>query len=346
MKLNTQLVRHKKWPKFGAVSKKDSWNPADVWLLHKDRAEKWIKKIKLAQNVAGLNNILEKAFNDNAIVGISLKKSSAGSSPRTHERKTKADLFYSKVNFKVGGEFKALNRIRFGGWKFDLKWIESTNKKKPPMFEKITNELKIYEVDSNNKKIPGHTAEMRIGSNTSGPGNINLEYKPTGGAAQLGKIPKDLLKSLIKRKKVSSQGDAGKIKIPTLQDAEDSIPDDPKDKTDKKYRAFKLKIDMILKGESPITVPAGMLKNGGNYVFIDHICAAKESNGWDSNKDNIRKNVTMGIQILNWAWVLSTIKVDKGDRVFANFIKSTYYYAQKKGKVTGSARFGPFGKLS
>ena len=64
--------------------------------------------------------------------------------------------------------------------------------------------------------------------------------------------------------------------------------------------------------------------------FIDHICGAKASSGWDSNKDDIRKNVTMGIQILNWAWVLSTIKVDKGDKVFTNFIKSTYYYAQKK----------------
>ena len=356
MKLNTQLVRHKKWPKFGAVSKKDSWNPADVWLLHKDRAEKWIKKIKLAQNVAGLNNILEKAFNDNAIVGISLKKSSAGSSPRTHERKTKADLFYSKVNFSVGGEFKALNRIRFGGWKFDLKWIESTNKKKPPMFEKITNELKIYEVDSNNKKIPGHTAEMRIGSNTSGPGNINLEYKPTGGAAQLGKIPKQLLSRLI----AARIPGLGIHSLPTWEKAEKSIPISSQDSA--RYNAMKIKIDWVVKWSqmpgSGFTCTLGQLKTGGKYPFIKQVMAAKNDNPdqWEKNTNDVRKNVLMGIQIMEWASILAQAYMKGANQKvpvaqqgthqqrFNTFLMDTYYFAQKKGPIFGS-RFGPFGKL-
>ncbi len=327
------LSRTGEWPHWpgGRITQKDSWNPADVWLVNETRVTKWVKLIKNADTINQVNDALIRAYKNKAIFGISLKKSSA-----------KQGLHWDLINFKINGKFKPMAQVRFEKWDLNLAW-QNDNKG----FKVITNELKVKEKDPETGFTNGKGAEMRIGSNTSGPGNINLEYKPTGGAAQLGKIPKDLLKSLIKRKKVSSQGDAGKIKIPTLQDAEDSIPDDPKDKTDKKYRAFKLKIDMILKSKSPITVPAGMLKNGGNYVFIDHICAAKaNTTAWEANKDDIRKNVTMGIQILNWAWVLSTIKVDKGDRVFTNFIKSTYYYAQKKGKVTGSARFGPFGKLS
>ena len=57
---------------------------------------------------------------------------------------------------------------------------------------------------------------------------------------------------------------------------------------------------------------------------------AKQNAGWDSNKDDIRINVTMGIQILNWAWVLASIK-KKSDTVFNKFIQDTYYFAQKKG---------------
>ena len=356
MKLNTQLVRHKKWPKFGTVSKKDSWNPADIWLLHKTRAEKWIKKIKLAQNVAGLNDILEKAFNDNAIVGISLKKSSAGSSPRTHEAKTQSDLFYSKVNFSVGGEFEPLNRIRFGGWKFNLKWIESTNKKKPSMFEKITNELKIYEVNSNGKKIPDHSAEMRIGSSQSGVHNINLEYKPTGGAAQLGKIPKKLLSRLI----AARIPGLGINSLPTWENAEKSIPTSSQDSA--RYNAMKIKIDWVVKWSqmpgSGFTCTLSQLKTGGKYPFIKQVMSAKNDNPdlWEKNVDDVKKNVLMGIQIMEWASILAQAYMrGANQRVplaqqgthqqrFNTFLMDTYYFAQKKGPIFGS-RFGPFGKL-
>ena len=326
------LPRTGVWPHWpgGRISQKDSWNPADVWLVNDKRVTKWVREIKNADTINLVNDALIRAYDDKAIFGISLKKSSA-----------KQGLHWEMINFSTKGKFKPMAKVTFESWNLNLAW--QNNKEG---FKVITNELKVKEKDPQTGSVNGKGAEMRIGSSQSGPHNINLEYKPTGGAAQLGKVPKDLLKALITQKRVNTQGEAGDIKIPTLQDAEDSIPDDPKDKTDRKYKAFKEKIDMILKSNSPITVPAGMLKNGRSYVFIDHICAAKASNGWDSNKDDIRKNVTMGIQILNWAWVLSTIKVDKGEKVFTNFIKSTYYYAQKKGKITDSARFGPFGKLS
>ena len=354
MELNPTLIRHKKWPRFGPVSKKDSWNPADIWLIHKTKAEKYIRGIKLAPDVATLNKILEAAFKAHAIVGISLKKSSAGSSPKTHESKTKTDLFYNLVNFRVGGKFEKLHRIKFGGWTLQLEWIKSKNK--PGQFKNITNELKVYEVDLKGKKIPGHSAEMRIGSSQSGVHNINLEYKPTGGAAQLGKIPKKLLGRLIDARIPGLK----ETDIPTWEAAEESIPTSSKDRL--KYNEMKTKIDWIIDWaaqDSNFKVTKGDTKTGGKYPFIQRVMESKNDfpKEWEKNTDDVKKNILMGIQIMEWAAILAQAYL-KGKKKgvpetqqgthpqrFNTFLMDTYYFAQKKGPIFGS-HFGPFGKLS
>ena len=66
----------KKWPLMGKVSQKDSWNPADIWLI--DAGPKFneaVEKMKTAGTVLELNAVLISAFHSHLIVGISHKKS-------------------------------------------------------------------------------------------------------------------------------------------------------------------------------------------------------------------------------------------------------------------------------
>jgi hypothetical protein len=62
-------------------------------------------------------------------------------------------------------------------------------------------------------------ATMRIGSGgQSGPHNINLEYAQKGAAAQLGKIPKNLLRATMAKLPGLN------IKLPSVEEALESIP--------------------------------------------------------------------------------------------------------------------------
>lgn len=71
------------------ISKKDTWNPADIWLIKNER--KWKREIvsnctwegsksspSATTNLMQLNEILRKAYNQKEIIGISLKKKSKG----------------------------------------------------------------------------------------------------------------------------------------------------------------------------------------------------------------------------------------------------------------------------
>ena len=67
------------------ISKKDSWNPADVWLIkdatiqkkYEKRIDKLVqenKKTKKVEYISMLNDVLREAYHKRDIVGISLKK--------------------------------------------------------------------------------------------------------------------------------------------------------------------------------------------------------------------------------------------------------------------------------
>jgi hypothetical protein len=59
--------------KLGYRDQKDNWNPADIWIFNTDT--KTIKdRLTNAKSIPEFNDILKKLFNDNHLIGISLKK--------------------------------------------------------------------------------------------------------------------------------------------------------------------------------------------------------------------------------------------------------------------------------
>jgi|TARA_Y100000296_G_C5159752_1_gene251135 hypothetical protein len=326
------------WEKFGKITQKDSWNPADIWLVNKSAPnyDGVMLDIKRAQYITEVNQALIAAFKSNppVIVGISLKKTVAGSSPKTHESKK---MHYELLNLTMkGGNFEQLNPIKYNKWQVNLPW---DNKKLE--FEILTNEFTLDELP---RKGTGKKASMRIGSSQSGTHNINLEYKPIGGGAQLGKIPKNLLE-----KYIQDEADPG-YTLPNWKDALKEIPDVAAE-SDSKYTAMTAKIDIVL--ASPILEfkNKSQFKKGSKYPFIEAIIDGKKNGKWKKDSPT-HKSITMGIQILNWAYDLTMVykNLKKPSGVtnlgqFEVFIKDTYNMAQKRGEIFGT-RFGPFGKIS
>ena len=82
----------------------------------------------------------------------------------------------------------------------------------------------------------------------------------------------------------------------------------------------------------------------------DRVMKARNSPKWKNAA--YRMNISMNIQIMEWAYDIC--KIQKQDNITLNeFLKNTYYMAQKKGRVPGKfgtqgerVRFGPFIKLS
>ena len=346
-------ARTKKWKYLGAIGQKDSWNPADIWLVDtKSLLSPWqpgatddyIQALKKANTVGGINKILNAAYHKDVIVGISLKKSVAGSSKKGFENKK---LHFEKVNLTANldsKKFPTLPDVKFSDWSLDLSWNSGSKE-----FVKITNELTVTEMSDPPKDRK--KAKMRIGSGGQAkPHNINLEYAPVGGAAQLGKVPKNLL-----RTRISQPGMPRLLKVPSLEEALASIPDK---KTDTPAQYNKKVTDMNKKVKAirdfnvavPGAQPAAKGFKSGNQTnlnnFVARVLQARTSPKWKEGSTYVN-NISMNIQIMEWASILCTIrgKTKAGEQQLNNFIMDTYYYAQKKGSVLGT-RFGPFGKLS
>jgi hypothetical protein len=158
------------WPVMGKVSKKDSWNPADIWLVQGGSKFSEIKKkLQSSGTILELNAVLKAAFHQNIIIGISLKQSSG----------KPGGLHYELVNLEA--KLKQLPKVFFTKWKIEVPFDGDK-------FEKTTWEISV--LNESKKQI----ANMRTGSNTTGVGNNTYEMKPSGAAtAMLGKVDKGLL---------------------------------------------------------------------------------------------------------------------------------------------------------
>ena len=335
----TNRAPDKTWPKFGIIPKKDSWNPADIWLINQSspRYKNIILRLKQSQTIAELNSVLIEAFRakPKIIVGISLKKSDAGShSPATH---VGAKLHYDLVNLTIKGKLPELNPVRFDSLEVNLPWDKSQME-----FTTITNILKVNEVKR--EAVGGKTtfkvikeAEMRIGSGQSDTHNINLEYKPKKGGGQLGKIPKTLLPTVIGNILGTS------YTLPTWKEADAAIPDSKKGK---KYTDMKNLVKKV--SDCPLFTfkDKDQLIKGTQQTFINDIMEAKSKGKWKKDS-RTHKSVTMAVQIMQFYGTLADIYNSVSthqQRKFNKFIKDTYNLAQKRGEIFGSS-FGPFGKL-
>lgn len=156
------------------ISKKDSWNPADIWLVNDLEKNKKALEKASKKPIEQMNAVLRKMFKDKAIVGISLKKMSGKTA------------LWEKVNIK-GADLEPKNN-----YAFILKSIKSKLSLKGNKLFDSTDTVIVIE-DSNN------TINFQLRQNSPGISNLKFEATIKGAsAARAGKVPLDMLSSVTK----------------------------------------------------------------------------------------------------------------------------------------------------
>jgi hypothetical protein len=173
----TDLIKDK----FG-ISRKDSWNPADIWLIRKKDVfrTKIIKELagpRGTQTIKELNAIMRSMFQKREVVGISLKLIS-GQQAKYQEVNVSEAFFKKLENMQGEYDFK-LSRIVF---KLNLKGNSFA-----------TQDTNIFLKDSDKE-----VAKFQLkGNTTSRLANLKFEGTEIGAsAARLGKAPLNLVEQL------------------------------------------------------------------------------------------------------------------------------------------------------
>ena len=186
--------------KFG-VSKKDTWNPADIWCIQdQNKIESIIDKTidgNGSQTILELNAVLRKLFIERRVVGISLKKVS-GDVAKYEEYNVREDGLEADYNFNV--DSKGIN--------FDLKG-------------------ETFATQDSTIVVSGNGAEYKfqIKANDS-KSTSNLKWEPTqkgAAAARVGKAPVDMVAKLIsdnKKKFVNKHQDFPSTRTAFMEDAD------------------------------------------------------------------------------------------------------------------------------
>ena len=321
------------WPFWqgGKISKKDSWNPADIWLLSSTGdANAVLKDLKEnGSSIQKVNAILKLAYKNRQVVGISLKK--VGKTVK-----------YEEVNLEMKGA-TSIDAVHPNVWfgKFDLNVPYSNGN-----FDLKTNTLTVTDTKKNDVGV------MRCGSNQTTPGNITFEFKAAGSSsAQLGKVPMDLMLQLWQSPKYG---------LGTGRDGKHIIGDLPRYKGPNgviQYTVLPAKAKKEALPKDPTWVywnkrvkkikaaPAGLWKNGSLVKsqmnsLISNIANLKK-NGL---KGTITSNTAASLQLVEFAYMIALLYDKTTDKKFDFMFESMFYFAQKKGAAFGS-RFGPFGKL-
>lgn len=161
------------------IKQKDTWNPADIWLVNNENKVRKdiidaLGKVKI---VAELNAILRKLYNERRLVGVSLKKIS-GKVAR-----------FEEINVN---EIFGLN----DDYGFNLDW---------PMSRLTLTVNKDGKFDTQDLTIVAKSkksqVKFQIKQNDSSKLS-NLKWEPTqkgAGAARLGKVPVDMLATLMQQ---------------------------------------------------------------------------------------------------------------------------------------------------
>jgi len=158
--------------KFG-ISKKDSWNPADIWIV--ENPKKQMQYLQESLTINSLNEKMRTLFKENKIIGISLKKMS-GKKALWEVVNVDMSVFKNKHNYSIGN-----TRI-----KFDL------------INGKLSSTDSIIEIMNGTKLVA--TIQMR--QNSKGFSNLKFEgTSKDATSARLGKVPLDMLDLLCKEYK-------------------------------------------------------------------------------------------------------------------------------------------------
>ena len=167
--------------KFG-ISRKDSWDPADIWLIKKvnvfrERIKKELEGPSGTQTIKELNAIMRSMFKKREVVGISLKKISGKQAQ--YEEINVDESFYKKLEYGSGEyDFRLSKIVLKLNLKGDAFATQDTN-----IFLKDTSK------DIAKFQLKGNT--------TSRLSNLKFEGTEIGAsAARLGKAPLNLVEKL------------------------------------------------------------------------------------------------------------------------------------------------------
>ena len=293
--------------KFG-ITKKDNWDPADIWIIHGDE-QQYINTIKEKlepnhQTLAQLNQILRYYFKEKLIMGISLKK-------------TGKEAYYEEVN--LDGIIRDTATDHFNVPMSNFTSLFSII----PKTEMFSQDVKIQAYDSDTKKT--FTFQIKANSSDSTKGS-NLKFEPTmkgTSSARLGKAPVDDVCDILKqisKSKASFVNDYNKYPATALEF-----------KTHQKgEQYFQNKVlPALVKGSSKITT---------DISDVDTIIS-KIKESYNSSMDRTT-NTRCKLMGLDFFYQVSMLTKDQRNE----FVTDMVYLAQKK--AFGKRRdFGPFGKI-
>ena len=276
------VTKTNKW-----YTSKDSWNPADIWLIEKSKLDRYTKSIDKSKTIQRVNRILRVAAGRKHIVGISLKKSDG-----------------KKLNFEwVNLTFKEqeLPNVKFSELRFKTDYDTTTN-----TFQSKTSTFRVKEGINE--------FELSFRSNQSSLQNITYEFKKIGGAAQLGKVPKNEMTKWL--------NDQLHLKLPVATDLKKTFQGNE--------RYWKHVVDTVnsQKRDLNFKYPFDINK------VLENIKASYSANGL-----SIKNGIFL--QMLEFVYILADYN-KKSRNDLDEFATLCFYFAQKKGKKYG---FGPFGKL-
>lgn len=312
-------------------SQKDSWNPADIWLIRKQVSGKrfddptslgtdklaFKQAIMRSKDIVEVNQHLVRAFEQRIIVGISLKKS--------NQKKLNFEL----VNLKGKVSDDIISAVKFTGVKFNPTFIKATS-----TFKSRTSTVYFEQ--------GGRKFQIDFRSNQGGLDDITYDCLEDKSAAGLGKIPKDRLKQYVNDftsyKDYPHKEDYNKFgKLKDWQDKVDTI-----------------NASGILDKPAGGDARAGL--QGDSDDWKNFAANMKESwlnkaGGKSTYTNKGKQNIVM-MQMFDFLHILAIVygtggannnkKKATGKRGFITFIRDLFYFAQKKGMKW---HFGPFGKL-
>ncbi len=334
-------------------AKKDSWNPADIWLLDTTGGayEKVKKKLEAATTVAKVNTIMQNAFHDKVIKGISLKKNRGG----------KGQLLWDEVNLfpTVKGQKGVMPDVVIKTIEFDPHY-----NKKLKGFSSVTSNIILTD---NNKA--GRSYKLTFRSNQSHMTDITYEFGEANMPAQLGKVPKDRF-----NKKLASLKLPGISGYPKLSDTHTQTFNRAHWTTVHKIvtpflKKYDWKINMSSRSDlkskvsykefkdswAGMQLPADKMKQKYREALAEKT-EVNKTEAWGNWIDNLEHSMgprgkrrekvnTVMMQMVDFIYLLALMQQQMNKsgskQTFESFMTDLFYWAQKKGQEW---HFGPFAK--
>jgi hypothetical protein len=161
--------------KYG-ISQKDTWNPADIWLIQNQSArEKELDKaaVGTSPKIQELNEVMKKQFKKRQVVGVSLKKISG------------KEAIWEEVN---------VDDVMFKGTDYNFEVQLARCKLDSKVDGTFTSSDTVVAIGDGEPKY-----KFQIRQNSKGYNNQKFEPSMKGaGAARLGKVPQEMLRPMLR----------------------------------------------------------------------------------------------------------------------------------------------------